>query len=109
MPFLTRLSFWLMRFLIKYSIVLLIAYFFVEPDASKHYEGFFNGFFIGGLHGGMAIQNKIISFFDGRLIMAQSYSTLYIIVWWVSLIISIIDDINSFRKAFFGSLLDNLE
>ncbi|WP_344816571.1 hypothetical protein [Flavobacterium cheonanense] len=98
-----------MRFFVKYLVVFAIAYFFVHPDAVKHYEGFLNGFILGGVHGGCAIPNKIISFFDGRLIMAQSYSTLYLVAFWLSLLYTVIDDIYSFWKSFFGSVLDNLE
>ena len=101
-----RLKGWLVGFLTKYVFCFLIAYFLFYPDAAKYYEGFFDGLIIGGIHGGLAIPNKIISLYDGRLIMAQSCSTFYTVVWWLSLISSLIDDIYRFWKSFWGNSLD---
>jgi hypothetical protein len=104
--FALRLKVWSIRFFIKYIIYFVFSYFFIYPEADKNYEGFFNGLIIGGLHGSFAITNKIISLFDGRLIMAQTGTTLYIVVWWLSLISTLIDDLYHFYKSFWRSLLD---
>lgn len=103
--FLLRLKIWLSHFVTKYVVLFIIAY-FVFPEAGKHYEGFFDGFVLGGFHGAFAIPNKIISMFDPRLIMAESASTLYMIAWWFSIISNFIDDIYRFYKSFWVSLLN---
>ncbi len=81
----------------------LIAYFLFYPIADKHYGSFIEGFFIAGFHGSLAIPNTVISLFDNRLVIAESASTLYVVIWWLSLISTILDDIYRFWKSFWGN------
>ena len=104
--FTTRLKVWLAHFATKYVILFIIALLLFFPEAGKNYEGFFDGFVLGGFHGALAIPNKIISMFDNRLVMAESASTLYMVAWWFSLISNFIDDVYRIYKSFWGSLLD---
>lgn len=68
-----------------------IVCFFIYPEAGKHYEGFFLGWFAPCIHGGTFLINYFISFFvEGRLIKATSYSGAYNFWWWVSAIGSVV-------------------
>lgn len=64
-----------------------IVCFFIYPEAGKHYEGFFLGWWAATIHGGTFLLNYLISFFvEGRLIKAVSHSGAYNFWWWTAAI-----------------------
>ena len=76
---------------------LLGAFFIFHPVEGKIYEGFWNGFVLGGIHGGLAPYNWILSFFlDGHSSMAAEHSTVYLICWWFGLVINLLIFVLSF-------------
>ena len=85
-------------------ITLLIPFiwsFFIFPEPLKDYSGFWNGFIVGGIHGGSFLQNWIINIFSPEhLVKANKFSGIYNFSWWLCLIGTLIVDINAIYKCF---------
>lgn len=87
----------LLLFLFTVAVGCVIAYFLAD-FTPEHVYGWTGGLW----HGTMCVYNYILSFIDGRAVIAPEHTAAYSWWFWIFAVLQIITTASSFLQAVFG-------